>query len=45
LYYTHLFRQPAPDDQFQLMPDGDASPSPDPALCGAIGLGTRDGGL
>lgn len=45
LYYTHLFRQPLPDDEFQLMADGDSTPSPDPALCGAIGLGTRDGGL
>jgi len=49
MYYTHLFRNPrlrgAPNDEFQLIPTGDPTPSPDPALCGAVGVGTRDGGL
>ena len=44
MYYSHLFRT-APEDEFQLIADGDATPSPDPALCGAVGVGTRDGGL
>lgn len=50
MYYTHLFKNPrppgSPQDEFQLIPDGDdPTPSPDPALCGAIGVGTRDGGI
>jgi hypothetical protein len=50
MYYTHLFRNPRlrglPDDEFLLVPvDEGSEPSPDPALCGAIDLGKRDGGL
>lgn len=45
MYYSHLFKAPKPQDEFQLIPDGDPTPSPDPALCGAVGLGTRLGGL
>jgi len=50
MYYTHLFKTPrppnAPQDEFRLIPDGnDPTPSPDPALCGAVVLGTREGGL
>ena len=50
MYYTHLFRNPrlrgSPTDEFALLPDEeDPTPSPDPALCGAVGVGTRDGGL
>ena len=44
MYYTHLFSA-RPQDEFQLIPDGDPAPSPDPALCGAVGVGSRDGGL
>jgi hypothetical protein len=50
MYYTHLFRNPrlrgSPNDEFQLIPIGDdPMPSPDPALCGAVVLGERGGGL
>lgn len=50
MYYTHLFKSPrprtAPQDEFVLIPDGDdPTPSPDPALCGAVVLGERGGGL
>lgn len=42
LYYTHMFRDPLPDDQFRLVPEGDVAPAPDPALCGATLVGERD---
>lgn len=49
MYYTHLFRNPrlrgSPNDAFLLIPADDPMPSPDPALCGAVDLGTRGGGL
>ena len=44
MYYTHLFRTP-PADEFRLIREGDPTPSPDPALCGAVVLGRRSGGL
>ena len=44
MYYSHLFRTP-PADEFRLIREGDPMPSPDPALCGAVVLGTRSGGL
>ena len=45
MYYSHLFRPPRPQDEFQLIPDGGVTPSPDPALCGAVMVGTRSGGF
>jgi hypothetical protein len=49
MYYSHLFRpqtaaSPA-RPQFNLVPEEDLTPSPDPALCGALLLGQRPGGL
>ena len=44
MYYTHLFGTP-PQDEFRLIREGDPMPSPDPALCGAVGLGKRSGGI
>jgi len=44
MYYSHLFTNP-PNDEFRLIREGDPTPSPDPALCGAVVLGKRSGGL
>jgi len=44
MYYSHLFTNP-PQDEYRLIREGDAMPSPDPALCGAVVLGRRSGGL
>ncbi|HEY0366111.1 MAG TPA: hypothetical protein VGC73_06540 [Pyrinomonadaceae bacterium] len=44
MYYTHLFKN-LPQDEYRLIREGDPMPSPDPALCGAVVLGTRSGGL
>lgn len=44
MYYSHLFMNP-PQDEYRLLREGDAMPSPDPALCGAVVLGKRSGGL
>ena len=44
MYYSHLFGTP-PQDEFRLIREGDPMPSPDPALCGAVGLGKRNGGI
>src|SRR5215210_1264087 len=41
MYYSHLFRTPLPNDEYKLIPEGDVTPSPDPALCGAVVLGQR----
>ena len=40
MYYSHLFRT-MPADEFRLVPEGDNTPAPDPALCGATSLGDR----
>ena len=44
MYYSHLFKRPL-REQFNLLPEEDLTPSPDPALCGASALGLRGGGL
>ena len=43
--YYHLFREPGPPERFSLVPQEDFDPGPDPALCGASSLGTREGGF
>jgi hypothetical protein len=52
MYNSHLFRPrttvgPAGPErpEFNLVPEEDLTPSPDPALCGALVLGQRPGGL
>jgi|SRR5215213_2396507 len=40
-YYHNLFRTHPPTDEFDLVPDEDSAPAPDPATCGGILLGRR----
>ncbi len=39
MYYTHLFGT-VPNEQFDLLPEIDPDPAPDPFLCGITSLGT-----
>jgi hypothetical protein len=45
LYYRHLFKNNEPAEEFDLFPEDDPNPAPDPATCGGTSLGQRDGGL
>ena len=44
MYYRHLFINPTPPTEFNLVPEQQIAPAPDPAVCGAAGLGDRDPG-
>jgi hypothetical protein len=44
MYYDKLFNAQPPMEQFDLVMD-DGAPAPDPTLCGAINLGTRENPL
>lgn len=44
MYYHHLFKQ-HPADEFDLMPEDDPDPAPDPFLCGVAALGRSTEGL
>ena len=43
--YHHLFGAGAPADRWDLIPQVDLAPAPDPALCGAARVDPRSGGI
>lgn len=45
MYRQKLFKNPDQPGGFNLIPGEDVDPAPDPALCGASGLGKRPGGI
>jgi hypothetical protein len=45
MYYHDLFKVHEPPHQFDLVPEDDPDPAPDPATCGATILGRRTGGI
>jgi hypothetical protein len=45
MYYHNLFKTHPPNQQFDLFPENDPNPAPDPATCGGTKLGRRTGDL